>query len=204
MNVKQTFFRGLCLGLLLLLGACSAVPLRSLWSLRQFELSQLDAAQLRLPVYLPAHLGAARDAVKLTLRAERGNAAQEVLEETLTLRPAADGAAPAGLQPPRAGGHWLVLVLDSAEQQRLNQLRSRMLAWKAADGSSAQRRMGLEARPQLCARGASAPADPAELRLSAWVRWQAGQADLLLLDDAGLKDLPGEVLAQPLPPCRAG
>ena len=204
MNVKQTILRGGSIGLLLLLGACSAVPLRSLWSLRQFELSQLDVAHLRLPVYLPAHLGTARDAVTLTVRAERGNLAREVLEETLTLRPQPAGAVPAGLQPPRPGGHWLVLALDGPEQQRLNQLRSRMLAWKAADGSSAQRRMGLEARPQLCARPLAGPADPAELRISAWLRWQAGQADLLLLDDAGLKDLPGEVLAQPLPPCTAG
>jgi hypothetical protein len=192
MNVKQAFFRGLSLGLLLLLGACSAVPLRSLWSLRQFELSQLDVAQLRLPVYLPAHLGAAAEAVKLTVRAERGNAAREVLEETLTLRPLPAGAGPAGLQPPRPGGHWLVLALDAAEQQRLNQLRLRMLAWKAADGSHGQRRMGLEAQPQLCARPAAAPVDPAELRISAWLRWQVLQAGIVEQQQIGLAGLPAQ------------
>lgn len=199
MNVKQTFLRSLSGLLLLSLGACSVVPLRSLWQLRQFELSQLDGQQLRMPVYLPAGLGTSRDALRLKLKAERGNAAAEVLEETLTLRPAATSAVP-GLQPPRAGGHWVVLALDAAEQQRLADMRQRMLAWKAADGASAKRRVGLEASPQLCLRDAAAAAP--DWRVSAWVRWQAGQPDLLLVDDASLKDLPEDTAPQALQPCR--
>lgn len=179
---------------------CSVIPIRSLWALRSFEWQQLDGAQLRVPVYLPAGVEARRDAVRVHVRAERGNAAAEVLEETLTLRPAAIAATGLGLPPPWSGGHWVVLSLDEGEQRRLAEFRARLMAWKAADGPEVKRRLGLEASPQLCARTA-AQAATESLRLSAWMRWKAGQEDLLLLDSVSVKDIAPQAAETPLPMC---
>ena len=181
---------------------CSVIPLRSLWALRSFELQQLDGALLRMPVYLPAGVEAQRDALRVHVRAERGNAAAEVLEETLTLRPGVGAGASTGLglSPPWAGGHWVVLALDEGEQRRLAEFRARLMAWKAADGPEAKRRVGMDATPQLCARSA-AQAATQSLRLSAWMRWKAGQKDLLLLDSVAVKDIAPQEVEAPLPLC---
>lgn len=204
MNVKQAISpclrarAALLLGLLAL-GGCSLIPLRSLWALRQFEFSQIDGAQLRALVYLPAGVATQPDALKLSVKVERGNG--EVLTETLALRhnPAALTGLPTA--PALSGGHWVALALDAAEQQRLAGLRQRLQAWKTADGPEAKRRLGLEARPQLCVVRGGAALDAGQLRLSAWLRWKAGQEDLQLLDGASARDIDDQLAREPLPPC---
>jgi hypothetical protein len=199
MNVKQSFLRLLMLGLLVLGAGCSLIPLRSLWALRSFDFNQLDGAHLRALVYLPAGVATLPDALKLSVKVERGNG--EALTETLALRP--NPAALTGLPPAPAGaaGHWLALTLDAAEQQRLAQLRQRLQAWKAADGPDAKRKLALEAEPQLCVPRGSPALTAGQVRLSAWLRWKAGQDDLLLLDDATARDMDEKLTRETLPPC---
>jgi len=40
-----------------------------------------------------------------------------------------------------------------------------------------------------------------QVRLSAWLRWKAGQDDLLLLDDATARDMDEKLTRETLPPC---
>lgn len=199
MNVKQSIFRMLSLWLLVLGAGCSLVPLRSLWALRGFDFNQLEGAHLRTLVYLPAGVSTLPDALRLKVKVERGNG--ESLSETLALRP--NPAALTGLPPAPAGaeGHWLALTLDAAEQQRLAQLRQRMQAWKVADGPEAKRKLSLDAEPQLCTPHGSPALTAGQVRLSAWLRWKAGQEDLLLLDGATARDVDEKMARETLPAC---
>lgn len=207
MNVKQTILRGglrgrrVCVLLALAaLSACTMIPLRTLWALRSFEFDQLDGAQLRTLVYLPEGVATQRDALKVQVRLERGTPAGEVLEETLALRPnpaALRGPLPAA---PAPGGHWVALMLDGEEQQRLAWLRGRAQVWKAADGPEVKRRIGASVAPQLCRRAAG-PVLAGEVKLSVWLRWKAGQDDLPMLDGATVKDIDAKAAAEPLPAC---
>jgi hypothetical protein len=200
MNVKQTILRAVLVASMLSMVGCTLIPLSSLWALRKFDLAQLDGAQLRTLVYLPAGVGTARDAIKVIVKAERGNAEGEVLQETLALRPDAAASASPGLADPWPGGHWVALTLDAAEQQRLLALRSRLQAWKAADGPDVKRRVSTEVSPQLCTRQAGR-IKAGQVKLSVWVRWRAGQDDLLMLDGATAQDIDDKLAAEPLPPC---
>lgn len=200
MNVKQAFFRMGQAGLVILLGACTAIPVSSLWALRKFELAQVDGAQLRALVYLPEGTGTLRDALKLPLKIERGGGSNELLEETLVLRPNR-AALPATLPAtPAHKGQWVALTLDAQEQQKLASLRQRAQAWKAADGPEAKRKLSAEVSAQFCSlRPATATAG--DLALTVWLRWKAGQDDLLLLDGAKLKDIDGKAATEQLPAC---
>jgi hypothetical protein len=178
---------------------CSRIPLGTLWSLRSFDVKQVDGAALRILAYLPSQVDTQRDAVKVHLTAQRGNPAAEVLEQTLALRPLAAIAA-SNLPPaPWPGGHWVALGLDEAEQARLTGLRQTMLAWKAADGEGVKRRLAMDATPQLCAKTAGLPVD--QVTLDAWMRWRAGQDDLHLLAGAKGSDLDDKNAAAALPLC---
>jgi hypothetical protein len=200
MNVNREFIKTgmLVLSGLLLVG-CSRMPLSTLWAMRSFDVKQLDGAALRLIVYLPDQIDTLRDGVKVHVKAERGNAAAEVLEETLVLRPVVGIPAQHALPRPRAGGHWTVLGLDTEEQARLAALRQTMAAWKAQDGEGVKRRLGTAVSPQLCAQRPGVRA--ADVSLNAWLRWRPGQDDLLLLDGATGADLDDKAAQALLPTC---
>lgn len=197
--------RGLCrvMGVIALaaglLAGCSRIPLSTLWSLRSFDIKQVDGAALRILAYLPQQVATQADAVQLQVKAKRGNPAGEVMEQTLALRPWL-GSVPALPPAPRPGGHWVVLALDEAEQARLTQLRQTLLAWKAADGDGVKRTVAMEATPQLCATRPGIKVE--QVQLDAWLRWRAGQDDLHLLDSAKGSDLDDKSAAADLPLCR--
>lgn len=200
MNVKQTIFRVATVVTLGAMAACTAIPVRSLWALRKFEMAQVDGAQLRALVYLPEGAGTLRDALKLPLKIERGGGSNELLEETLVLRPNR-AALPATLPAtPAHKGHWVALTLDAQEQQKLTALRQRTQAWKAADGPDAKRKMTAQVSAQFCAAG-PAPLVAGDLALTVWLRWQAEQDDLLLLDGARLQDIDDKAATEKLPAC---
>lgn len=200
MNVKQTISRVAAVVLVGALAACTAIPVKSLWALRKFEMGQVDGAQLRALVYLPEGAGTLRDALKVPLKIERGGASNEVLEETLVLRPNR-AALPAALPAtPAHKGQWVALTLDAQEQQKLASLRQRAQAWKAADGPDAKRQVGVQVSAQFCGHS-PAMASTGDLMLTVWLRWKAEQDDLLLLDGAKLKDIDDKAAAEPLPRC---
>lgn len=200
MNVKQAIFRVAVVATAGALAACTVIPVGSLWALRKFELAQVDGAQLRALVYLPEGAGTQRDALKLPLKIERGGATNEVLEETLVLRPNR-AALPATLPAtPAHQGQWVALTLDAQEQQKLASLRQRAQAWKAADGPEAKRKVSAEVSAQFCSQS-PATASAGDLALTVWLRWKAGQDDLLLLDGAKLKDIDDKAAAEKLPAC---
>lgn len=200
MNVKQTISRVAAVVLVGALAACTAIPVKSLWALRKFEMGQVDGAQLRALVYLPEGTGTLRDALKLPLKIERGGATHEVLEETLVLRPNR-AALPAALPAtPDHKGQWLALTLDAQEQHKLAALRQRAQAWRAADGPDAQRKFSAQVAAQFCSLG-PAPMVAGDLALTVWLRWKAEQEDLLLLDGAKLKDIDDKAAAGKLPAC---
>lgn len=200
MNIKQTILRAASVVGVVALAACSAIPVRSLWALRKFDMTQIDGAQLRALVYLPEGAGTLRDALKLPLKIERGGAPNEVLEETLVLRPnraALPSTAPA---TPGYKGQWVALTLDAQEQQKLASLRQRAQAWRAADGPDAKRTVSAEVSAQFCSQGPTVTM-AADLTLTVWLRWKAEQDDLLLLDGAKLKDIDDKAAAEKLPAC---
>lgn len=190
--------------LALVLAACTQVPLRSLWQLRQLDLQQLDPALLLALAYLPEGIEARPDAAVITIKLERGNAAAEVLEERLALRPV--HTSPQALWPetPERRGKWLALSLDAQQQARFQALRATLQAWKAQDGADAKRKLTMALEPQMCRRS-STPAQTLEaLRVSAWLRWKAQQAPVLLLDEAGLTDLSDRATSTAMPVCADG
>lgn len=173
----------------LVLAACTQVPLRSLWQLRQLDWQQLDPAFLLALAYLPEGIEAKPDAAVITLKLERGNAAAEVLEERLVLRPVQAAAQAPWPETPERRGQWLALGLDAQQQARFHALRSTLQAWKAQDGAAAKRTVSMSLEPQMCRRGAIPPKGLKALRISGWLRWKAQQAPVLLLDEAGLAEL---------------
>jgi hypothetical protein len=188
--------------LLLGLSACSLIPLSTLWALRKLDFMSLDPSQLHALLYLPAGVQAAPEAIRITVKLRRSKASEERMEEALVLRPQPlppSEPLPAAPDSAGPGAHWVWLSLDDASAKRLEALRARASAWKAADGKAEGRSLEIDAKSQLCRSGP--PLDPAKTPLSAWVRWQAGQALLPLLDGAKVKDLDDKAEAEPLPPC---
>ncbi|HSI60576.1 MAG TPA: hypothetical protein VLA16_23675 [Ideonella sp.] len=183
----------------LALAGCSAVPLSSLWALRQLDFWNLDPTQIHAMALLPAGVGARPDALRLTLKAQRGGGSAEELEEHLALRAAAvEQAAPEQAAP---GTHWLPLAFDETEVARFNAFRGRLEAWKAADGKVADRRFSLAVEPALCSTVAGG-VETRKVIVSAWLRWKAGQEPVQVLDRAGLKDIAEKIKTGPrLPAC---
>lgn len=191
--------------LALLLAACTQVPLRSLWQLRQLDWQQMDPVLLLALAYLPEGIEARPDAALITIKMERGNSAGEVLEERLALRPVHAAAQIPWPEAPGRRGQWLALSLDAQQQARFQALRATMQAWKAQDGAAAKRKLSISLEPQMCRRASSAAVPAAEsLRVSAWLRWKAQQAPVLLLDEAGLADLSERPTSGALPTCAVG
>lgn len=189
----------------MVLAACTQVPLRSLWQLRQLDWQQLDPAQLLALAYLPEGIEARPDAAVITIKIERGNVAAEVREERLLLRPVGATAQASWPLAPERRGQWLALSLDAQQQARFHALRTTLQAWKAQDGTAAKRKLSLSLEPQMCRRASTAVAPAAEtLRVSAWLRWQAQQTPVLLLDEAGLADLSERATSAALPACALG
>jgi hypothetical protein len=191
----------LALVLALALAACTQVPLRSLWQLRQLDWQQLDPAVLLALAYLPEGIEARPDAAIIIVKVERGNAAAEVLEERLLLRPVDAAAQAPRPEAPGRRGKWLALSLDAQQQARFQALRSTMQAWKAQDGADAKRKLSISLEPQMCRRSSTPPQTLEALRVSAWLRWQAQQAPVLLLDEAGLADLSERPASAAMPLC---
>lgn len=200
MNVKQTILRVAAVVMVGALVACTAIPVKSLWALRKFDMAQVDGALLRALVYVPEGAHTLRDALKVPLKIERGGPTNEVLEETLVLRPNRAAVPAAVPSTPAYKGQWVALTLDAQEQQKLVSLRQRALAWKAADGPEAKRKVSVEVSAQFCSQS-PALASAGELVLTVWLRWKAEQDDLLLLDGARLKDIDDKAAAEKLPAC---
>lgn len=183
---------------------CSAVPLRSLWQLRQLDFWTLDAGQVHALVLLPAGVGATPEPLRVTLKAQRGGDTGEAAQEVLILRPrgaVAPNAEQRQSEQAQPGSHWVALAFDEADVRRFDALRQRMQGWKATDGKVSGRGMSLEVSPALCASAKGSPPPPADkIRLSAWLRWKPGQEPVQVLDGAGLKDLKDDA-APLLPAC---
>jgi hypothetical protein len=189
------------------LAGCSLIPLSSLWALRQLDLMTLDPRQLQVLLYLPAAVGPQPETVLIQLQLSRDSAspgaAADMLEETLALRPRQATTEPLpSLGRARPGGHWVWLALGDAEVQHLEVLRARAQAWKAAEATGGKkRRLTLNLTPQLCNRSRLAPLVAGEVKLSAWVRWEAGQALIPILEQASGRDVDDKAGTDPLPPC---
>lgn len=199
MNVKQSIIRWLPAGLIVFSAGCSMIPLRSLWALREFDMQHFDGAQLRVLVWLPEGIQVRRDALKVSLKIERGHGSPDRLDETLALRPS-PAALPASRPAVNGAGHWAALALDDEGLQRLAALRERAQAWRTADGPDVKRKLAAGVEPQLCSTRQPAPTS-GELRLSLWLRWQAGQELLQMLDDARLSDIDEHTAGERLPMC---
>lgn len=185
------------------LAGCSAVPLRSLWQLRQLDFWTLDAAQVRALVLLPAGVAPQPEPLRVTLKATRGGDSAEAAQEVLVLRSMGTAApTPEQRRSEQAspGSHWVALAFDEADTRRFDALRQRLQGWKATDGKVSGRGMSLEVSPALCASGKGPAPAVDKLRLSAWLRWKPGQEPVQVLDGAGLKDLKDDA-APTLPSC---
>lgn len=210
MNVNQdllcsrAWLFGLLLGFVTLwLAGCSAVPLRSLWALRQLDFWTLDASQVHAWVMLPAGVAAPAEALRVTVKAERGGGSGESAQEVLVLRPR--GTALLSAEQRRSehgspGAHWVALAFDEQDVQRFNGLRQRLQGWKETDGKVSGRSMSLAVSPALCAIATGNPPPMEKIRLSAWLRWKPGQEPVQVLDGAGLKDLKDDAPPM-LPAC---
>lgn len=193
----------LLLSACLWLAGCSQIPLGTLWQLRKFDLMALDPRQLQVLLYLPASVGPMPETLLIKLTLHRGSsAAQEVLSRSVSLQPVTTpiqgSAQPAAPEP---GGHWVWLAMNDADVRRLLALREAAQAWKAADGASGSgRKMEMTVSPQLCQAGMS-PVTAGQVRLSAWIRWEAGQPLLPLLEGASGRDIDDKSAGEVLPRC---
>lgn len=190
--------------LALTMAACTQVPLRSLWQLRQLDWQQLDPALLLALAYLPEGIETRPDAALITIKLERGNAAAEVLEERLALRPVQPASQALWPESPGRRGRWLALSLDAQQQARFQALRATMQAWKAQDGPDAKRKLSISLEPQMCRRASTPPQTLEALRVSAWLRWKAQQAPVMLLDEASLTDVSDRATSTAMPVCADG
>ncbi|TDM09432.1 MAG: hypothetical protein C4K60_09215 [Ideonella sp. MAG2] len=154
--------------------------------------------------YLPEGIEARPDAAVIIVKVERGNAAADVLEERLLLRPVDASALAPRPEAPSRRGKWLALSLDAQQQARFHALRATTQSWKAQDGAQAKRKLSISLEPQMCRRAATPPQALEAMRLSAWLRWQAQQAPVLLLDDAALTDLSERAASTAMPLCTDG
>lgn len=200
MNVKQTILKAVAMASVLAMVGCTQIPVRSLWALRKFDMAQIDGAQLRALVYVPEGAGTLRDTLKVPLKIERGGTSNEVLEETLVLRPNRAALPAAAPSNPNYKGHWVALTLDAQEQQKLVGLRQRSQAWRAADGPDTKRKVSAQVSAQFCSLSPEM-SSAGDLTLTVWLRWKPEQEDLLLLDGARLKDIDDKAAAERLPAC---
>lgn len=200
MNVKQWISRLMMVLLAVLTSACTVIPLSSLWQLRGFDFAKFDGRQLRVLLHLPGGVQATPEALRIGLRLHRGGGSTEVVSETLVLRPQAADAKAALPAAPQVKGHWVWLAMGEDDVRRLDALRAKGAAWREADGKAEGRKLETEVSPQLCRLG-SAPLNAGQVRLSAWVRWQAEQAPVLLLDQASAKEMDEKTASEPVPAC---
>lgn len=134
-----------------LLAACGSVPVSSLWKLRKLQIETLDPAALRAAVVhspslqlhgqsLVLSVGVSR---KVRLPGDRDTV--ERLEEKLPLQELRSTAERSPLAPYESS-HTVVQVwrIEPADLRRLQALRDKALAWKAADDGPRELSLGLE------------------------------------------------------------
>lgn len=183
--------------LLSALGACSHVPVSTMWALRNFDAAAVDPAALRAAVRLPDAFEPRPGGVTLTVgwrrEGEEPHEAKIVLKET---------AAPEDVAPltheKNAGTRLYVYRVDPADYAEIRARQKAFLEEKARNPGATRGSFGVAA--DACRRGAF-PDGP--LLTTSYLRTQQGGAYLTLLGDV---DLRAAVTAEkPLdalvPPC---
>ncbi len=196
---------GTVLALLLALAitGCAKIPLTSLWALRQFDLKQVDPAELRVAVRLPAGVEMKPDGLRVEVKVtpvSNGRTATETLrfrEQAVGSR-GEESASAAALPPRRAAdAPWIVLALDASDVQRLRLFR-------AALQGQGKSHVDFTAQPHWCRRGELAES---QSRLSTAVRWSPASGYVVLLVDEPVQEVtklladPG--VPPPLPVCES-
>lgn len=134
-----------------LLAACGSVPVSSLWKLRKLQIETLDPAALRAAVVHSPSLRLHGQSLVLSVGVSRkvrlpgGRDTVERLEEKLPLQELRSTAERSPLAPYESI-HTVVQVwrIEPAALPRLQALRDKALAWKAADDGPRELSLGLE------------------------------------------------------------
>jgi hypothetical protein len=133
-----------------LLPACSSVPVSSLWKLRKLQLETLDPAALRAAVVHGSGLQLHGQSLVLSVGVSRkvrqpnGSSAVERLEEKLPLQELRSTAERSPLAEHESTKTVVqVWRIDPAALPRLQTLRAKALAWKAAGDDDGRRELSL-------------------------------------------------------------
>ena len=187
------------LSLLLLVVACTRIPLSSLWSLRLFSFETFEPAALRVALRLPPEYGLRAQALRIDVKVTRG-VDQSLHEAHFAMRESHDHSADGSLPAAAGEGRWWVLGFEKDEAERLRTFRAGLVP--AEHEARGRGRIELSAAADLCRTGVPPSAAP---KLSGAVMWSSEKGFVPLLRDDDLDDAL-EALKLPrdpgaLPPC---
>lgn len=183
------------------IAACSHVPVKTMWHLRNFDPMTTDPARLRAAVAMPSEALPARGGAKLVMTQQRkGGADAETLEIQLEEVALAAETGMAAVKP-KKGQEVRAFRIPPAEIPRLTEARARAAARAAKEPGAFEG--SLSVGIDGC-RKADAPL-PKEFRVSTWLKTAETVEYLTVLDDVDLVKLVGaEKLAAEAKVCEAG
>jgi len=182
------------------LGACSHVPAKTMWQLRNFDPMTTDPARLRAAVAMPKEALPQKGGAKLVMtQARKGGGDAQTIEIALEEAPLAAETG-LGAVEPHAGQEVRAFRIPASEVPRL--LEAREAARARAEKEPGVFQGTLSVGIDGC-RKADAPI-PKEFRVSTWLKTAETSAYVPLLDDVDLVALVGaEKLAAEAKVCPA-
>lgn len=182
------------------LGACSTVPAKTIWALRNFDPMTTDPARLRAAVAMPSEAFPVKGGAKLVMTQVRKGGGDEMKLELMLEETPLAAETGLGAMRPKKGQEMRAYRIAAADIPRLVEARAQARERAAAapgayEGTLA---VGIDG-----CRPADAPV-PKEFRVSTWMKTAETGEYLTLLDDVDLVALVGaEKLAAEAKVCEA-
>lgn len=169
------------------LGACTVVPAKTLWAMRNFDPMTTDPARLRAAVAMPSEAFPAKGGAKLVMSQARKGGADEVKIELMLEEVPLASETGLGAVKPKAGQEARAYRIAAADMPRLVEARARARERAAAAPGVYQGTLsvGIDG-----CRPADAPV-PKEFRVSTWMKTAETGEYLTVLDDVDLVAMVG-------------